>query len=303
MKNCCMGHLKTEALVKALGLRKYEAIGILECLFQFAQSSAKEGNIGKYSNLQIALAMGWVDGDVDKGLDDADRLIDALLTCGFLDNDPDHRLIIHDWEEHAPNYVKDNLRKKRSRAKSKSVTDSPVLSESVRDCPEESSAVSINLPNQPNQPNQDVFFVFKNAWNERAKTQWPHMSSCNKLSDARKQIIQDYIDADSTWLEQAVKAIAKLPLPMNADGRHKANVNWFLKPDMVLQINEGFGQWGKDYKPPPIKKRETPEQRQTRAEASALHQMIQEHRKAGNGTSDECEALKRRLEEVEKVYS
>ena len=140
----------------------------------------------------------------------------------------------------------------------------------------------------------------KNAWNERAKTQWPHMSSCNKLSDARKQIIQDYIDADSTWLEQALTAIAKLPLPMNADGRHKANVNWFLKPDMVLQINEGFGQWGKDYKPPPVKKRETPEQRQARAEASALHQMIQEHRKAGNGTSDECEALKRRLEEVEK---
>ena len=300
MKNCCMGHLKTEALVKALGLRKYEAIGILECLFQFAQSSAKEGNIGKYSNLQIALAMGWVDGDVDKGLDDADRLIDALLTCGFLDNDPDHRLIIHDWEEHAPNYVKDNLRKKRSRAKSKSVTDSPVLSESVRDCPDDSASVSINLPNQPNQPNQDPFFIFKNAWNERAKTQWPHMSSCNKLSETRKKIIQDYIDADPTWLEQALSAIEKLPLPARLDGSHKANVKWFLGTDMVLQINEGFGQWGKDYKPPPIKKRETPEQRQTRAEASALHQMIQEHRKAGNGTSDECAALKRRLEEVEK---
>ena len=129
------------------------------------------------------------------------------------------------------------------------------------------------------------------------------MSSCNKLSDARKQIIQDYIDADSTWLEQAVKAIAKLPLPMNADGRHKANVNWFLKPDMVLQINEGFGQWGKDYKPPPVKKRETPEQRDAKSEANDLYQLIQQHRKAGTGMSDVCEQLKKRLEEVKKIYS
>ena len=133
MKNCCMGHLKTEALVKALGLRKYEAIGILECLFQFAQSSAKEGNIGKYSNLQIALAMGWVDGDVDKGLDDADRLIDALLTCGFLDNDPDHRLIIHDWEEHRTT--------SKTICVKNAVVQNPSLSRIVRFCPNLSAIV------------------------------------------------------------------------------------------------------------------------------------------------------------------
>ena len=40
---------------------------------------------------------------------DHDQLITALVECGWIDLCSEHRLLVHDWPEHAPKYVKGNV--------------------------------------------------------------------------------------------------------------------------------------------------------------------------------------------------
>lgn len=74
------------------------AIGILESLWHAACVSAKRGNIGCLPNEVIAEMCGW--------LGDADELIELLVECRWLDRSDEHRLLIHDWQDHAPNFVR-----------------------------------------------------------------------------------------------------------------------------------------------------------------------------------------------------
>lgn len=91
---------KFKRLKKRLKLSTWGAVGILECLWNFTCRSAPAGNIGKHSNEDIALAIDWDE--------DADELINALVDCGWLDKSDAHRLVVHDWEEHCPTWIKGN---------------------------------------------------------------------------------------------------------------------------------------------------------------------------------------------------
>lgn len=93
MKRGTPNHPKTLALAAALGLERYAAVGILECLWHFAGQYARRGDIGRHANTAIAAGVGWSG--------DAEEFISALVTCGWLDACPCHRLRIHDWHEHA----------------------------------------------------------------------------------------------------------------------------------------------------------------------------------------------------------
>lgn len=73
-------------------------VAILERLWHAATAGAKRGDIGKFDNELIAEECGW--------MGDADQLIDALVECGFLDVCEQHRLVVHDWDEHSPKHVK-----------------------------------------------------------------------------------------------------------------------------------------------------------------------------------------------------
>lgn len=77
------------------------AIGILERLWHFAINSAKRGDIGQHDDELIAEACGW--------FDEPSVLIEMLLTSGWIDTDDTHRLVIHDWDQHAPSFVKRNI--------------------------------------------------------------------------------------------------------------------------------------------------------------------------------------------------
>jgi len=74
------------------------AVGLLERLWHTAASSSPRGDIGKLEDELIAEMVGWNQ--------DATQLIDLLVESGWLDRDDDHRLVVHDWHQHAPNYVK-----------------------------------------------------------------------------------------------------------------------------------------------------------------------------------------------------
>ena len=92
---------KMRRLCRLLDITLGLAVGTLELLWHLTARQAPEGNIGKLSNEDIALAVDW------RG--DEDRLIEALVRCGWLDRDEQHRLLVHDWHEHADESVKKKL--------------------------------------------------------------------------------------------------------------------------------------------------------------------------------------------------
>ena len=98
MKSEALDHPKTEDTAHVLGITRRDMVGLLEMLWQFTAKHAKQGDIGKHSNLAIARAVDW-------GAD-PDVLIETLCDTRLLDKDDKYRLLVHDWHDHAPDYVR-----------------------------------------------------------------------------------------------------------------------------------------------------------------------------------------------------
>lgn len=81
------------------------AVCVLEKLWHATTVGAIRGDIGKFDNETIAEMCGW--------LGDADELVTMLVETGYLDvhPDPEIRLLVHDWHDHAPKHVKGNVTK------------------------------------------------------------------------------------------------------------------------------------------------------------------------------------------------
>jgi hypothetical protein len=90
-------------LCRMLNLKRWQAIGVLNAIWEFACSFAPQGDIGRWTDAEIAASIEW-DGN---GMD----LVAALVETRWIDRDEDHRLLIHDWKDHAPHYIKDRLAK------------------------------------------------------------------------------------------------------------------------------------------------------------------------------------------------
>lgn len=104
MKRTGIDHPKTRRLAKLLGVPMFSAVGVLECLWHFTARHAIRGDIGRWSNHEIADAIGWPAEDVE-------RLVSALLDTGWLDRDERHRLIVHDWHDHCDESVRKTVKK------------------------------------------------------------------------------------------------------------------------------------------------------------------------------------------------
>jgi hypothetical protein len=105
MKRGTIEHPKLAALASMLTVRRHVAVGILEMLWQHTARYAPRGDIGKYKDCQIAAALDWPN-------DDATRLVRCLIDCGWLDENQEFRLIVHDWHDHSSStcdkYLRDN---------------------------------------------------------------------------------------------------------------------------------------------------------------------------------------------------
>lgn len=93
MKRNTPTHFKVDELMDELDIPRYAAIGLLESLWHITAANTPRGDIGKYTNKTLARRLDWKD--------DADDLINALVKSRWLDADDEHRLIVHDWSEHA----------------------------------------------------------------------------------------------------------------------------------------------------------------------------------------------------------
>ena len=102
MKNGTTDLLKFKRLQRRLKESTRGLVGLLEMLWMGTAKNCPRGNIGRFSNEDIAVLCEW-DGDHDE-------LVAALVECRWLDVHSEYRLVVHDWATHCPNWVKGNAR-------------------------------------------------------------------------------------------------------------------------------------------------------------------------------------------------
>jgi len=97
MKRGTTKHPKMQRLARALDCPKLMAVGVMESLWHFAAQYCQPGDIGRYSDREIADAIDY-DGD-------ATQLVAGLREARWIDAHDVHRLVLHDWFEHADDAV------------------------------------------------------------------------------------------------------------------------------------------------------------------------------------------------------
>lgn len=106
MKLNTIQHPKILRLRRRLSVPTWGAVGVLESLWHLTATHAKDGAIGRiFTNEDIANSIGW-EGEPD-------HLIDALVASGWLDTCAINRLIVHDWSDHCPDFVRGNLARQK----------------------------------------------------------------------------------------------------------------------------------------------------------------------------------------------
>lgn len=101
MKRGTPRHPKMYALSDALTIPLPYAVGLMEMLWQHAAQYTPQGDIGSLPDTAIAQGCGFSRKP--------QVLIDALVSCGWLDRDPTYRLVVHDWPDHCEQSVKKYL--------------------------------------------------------------------------------------------------------------------------------------------------------------------------------------------------
>jgi len=94
MKHGTIRHPKLLALAAALDMRPYEALGLLEALLDWTYDFAARGDVGRFSDAQIAHGIGYPG--------DPARMICALIDAHWLDPCACARLVVHELAAHAP---------------------------------------------------------------------------------------------------------------------------------------------------------------------------------------------------------
>ena len=244
MKRGTPEHPKTTNLMRRLQVARYQAVGILESLWHFTMRYAPAGDVGKWSNDEIASAIGW-EGN-------AEVLVAALLATKWLDAGNGKRLIVHDWHEHADQTCKRYIASHNLAFASMSLAnDSPPVPDPVPDpvpvpdpdTEETTLPATAGLPVDSRAKLQTV----ADAWNALG----PPFPGIRKLTDKRRRLLKARLgEKDWDW-EEALKAIPDQAFLRGETDRGNwiANFDWFIKSDSVTKVLEG--QYAGSSKPKP----------------------------------------------------
>ena len=104
MKRGATRHPKLMALAQELGVCRHQAVGILEDLWHWTAKYAPSGSLSACSDQILAEGIGHVG--------DPHRLVEALVKTRWVDPHPMHRLVVHDWWDHAEDSVNSDLARK-----------------------------------------------------------------------------------------------------------------------------------------------------------------------------------------------
>lgn len=104
MKQSAHDHPKLRTLAMLLGLPQFAADGVFDRLIRVTSKYAPRGDIGKWSNEQIAAALDW--------REDPTKLINALIDSGLVDMLESGLVVVHDWPDHCEDSVHNQLARK-----------------------------------------------------------------------------------------------------------------------------------------------------------------------------------------------
>jgi len=105
MKRGTPNHPKVTRLMRALNIGRAQAVGHLQMLWEWVGDYATDGDITEYE-VEAAAGAAW-EGDPS-------TFIESLVKCRLVDR-VNGRLTIHDWEDHAEDYIRKRLERKRQR--------------------------------------------------------------------------------------------------------------------------------------------------------------------------------------------
>lgn len=105
MKSQTLQSIKFARLQTALDTAfKTDVTGLLEMLWQFTTANAITGAVGRFSDADICAWMGCrMHGKTPE------QLIQILVDTGFLDRHDEHRIVVHDWHEHCPTFIRGTM--------------------------------------------------------------------------------------------------------------------------------------------------------------------------------------------------
>lgn len=247
MKHTTPDSMKFKRLCRRLQISPVVAAGTLELLWIATARDAPPGDIGRFTNEDIAIQVHW-EGDPDE-------LVGALIDTGWLDADQKHRLVVHDWHEHAPRYVHAWMKSKGLSFASYLSAEPPIepptgtpieppIGATVEGC-----IPNLTIPNQtkpkveegesdksdpPADQPSDADAVL-NEWN-RLMGQACRWTS--KRQTAFRQRWKNPAWRDS-WRQAIARAAASEFCRGVNDRAWLADLEWFLKPDTVTKLIEG----------------------------------------------------------------
>lgn len=269
MKRNTIDHPKMRRLARRVGGRAL-AVGIMECLWQFTARFAIRGDIGRRTNEEIADAVYW-EGDPDE-------LVGYLVECGWLDEDSEHRLVVHDWHEHMDNSARKTLRNQGVRCIGEE--SDGTLTEYGGDFPENSGngveSLGTDEKSQPlpepvpepvpkPEPEREGANALAHSANGNGKHHRDEPQEVFKafaevakacgwkvpveITAKRRKALRERL-RDPTWRDRWREGLERARASEFLAGRNERNwvpdLDWFLRPDTVVKILEGRYEsgWG-----------------------------------------------------------
>lgn len=152
MKTGTGRHPKIYRLMQSLKINRREAIGLVNLLWEFASEYSPDGDLTRWGTEMISGALDWPAGRTEE-------LIDGLLLSGWLDRSGlEGRLVVHDWENHCPEYIKKRILRKRKTTLQNDVENEkrPPTSDIVRTTADNGGQRPLSLvQSSPTQPSQE----------------------------------------------------------------------------------------------------------------------------------------------------
>lgn len=141
MKIGTLRSVKFMKLSRRLNLPQWQCVGLLESLWLFTQSNAIKGDIGRFSNEDIAASIGYQD--------DPDELIKHMVETGWIDRCEASRLCVHDWQDHCPTWIKGAIASEEKREGAKGVAKPPSIAPRLSPPAKDEAKPSTTFPSLP----------------------------------------------------------------------------------------------------------------------------------------------------------
>lgn len=154
------GHPKTKRLCRLLKISSVQAVGHLHYLWWWALKHAQDGDLSRYTALDIADACDWIG--------DEEEFVNALITSGFIDSTVEGNCI-HHWYDYAGKLLelrmKDAERKRNIRGK-KTQSPEDVQRTSSGHLTESDGCLTESIRNPNPNPNLNQNHYMNNVLNE-----------------------------------------------------------------------------------------------------------------------------------------